>query len=116
MILGRAHWYVVCIVSQSGELKNAVPDLPELVRTAYKNNISAFDLHERMPAHVDIPRIRKGRVGGFFWSVYVDCKVSSSNRYNDTIRFLIVFVHRMMDRIFLCLPTALGQLPFFFVS
>jgi hypothetical protein len=43
----------------------------------YKNNITAFDLRERMPYHVDIPRMRKGRVGGFFWSVYVGCKVSA---------------------------------------
>ncbi|KAJ1311020.1 hypothetical protein OPQ81_009526 [Rhizoctonia solani] len=66
-------------------------DLPELVRVVYKNNISAFDLHERMPAHVDIPRIRKGRVGGFFWSVYVGCKddgpdfLVPTNRVRDTL-------------------------------
>ena len=42
-------------------------DLPILVRGAYRNNISAFDLRETMPGHVDIPRLRKGKVGGFFW-------------------------------------------------
>lgn len=26
-----------------------------------------------MPAEVDIPRLRKGHVGGFFWSVFVEC-------------------------------------------
>ncbi|EUC65379.1 membrane dipeptidase [Rhizoctonia solani AG-3 Rhs1AP] len=66
-------------------------DLPELVRVVYKNNITAFDLHERMPAHVDIPRIRKGHVGGFFWSVYVPCKddgpdfLVPTNRVRDTL-------------------------------
>jgi len=30
-----------------------------------------------MPGHVDIPRLRKGRVGGFFWSVYADCPASA---------------------------------------
>ena len=39
----------------------------------YANNVTAIDLESKMPAHVDIPRLRKGRVGGFFWSVYVDC-------------------------------------------
>ncbi|KAF8909857.1 hypothetical protein CPB85DRAFT_707184 [Mucidula mucida] len=48
-------------------------DLPILVRELYANNISAFDLASPMPAHVDIPRLREGRVGGFFWSVYVGC-------------------------------------------
>ncbi|KAG8961591.1 hypothetical protein FRC03_005185 [Tulasnella sp. 419] len=48
-------------------------DLPEAARWYYHNNISAFDLHEKTFGHVDIPRLRKGRVGGFFWSVYVQC-------------------------------------------
>lgn len=43
------------------------PDLPELVRVRYANNVSAFDLNGPMPGHVDIPRLRKGGVGGFFW-------------------------------------------------
>lgn len=42
-------------------------DLPELVRVFYANNVSAFNLNEPMLGHVDIPRLRKGRVGGFFW-------------------------------------------------
>jgi hypothetical protein len=33
----------------------------------YANNVSAVDLEERIPAHVDIPRLRQGKVGGFFW-------------------------------------------------
>ncbi|EPQ57639.1 hypothetical protein GLOTRDRAFT_38729 [Gloeophyllum trabeum ATCC 11539] len=48
-------------------------DLPELVRMVYANNVSAVDLEHEMPGHVDIPRLRKGRVGGFFWSVYTAC-------------------------------------------
>ncbi|TCD62475.1 hypothetical protein EIP91_006823 [Steccherinum ochraceum] len=48
-------------------------DLPILVRERYANNASAFDLEKEMPAHVDIPRLRKGQVGGFFWSTFVEC-------------------------------------------
>ncbi|KIK68933.1 hypothetical protein GYMLUDRAFT_34948 [Collybiopsis luxurians FD-317 M1] len=48
-------------------------DLPELTRRRYANNVSAIDLNSEMPAHVDIPRLRKGKVGGFFWSTYVSC-------------------------------------------
>ncbi len=33
----------------------------------YANNISAIDLESTMPGHVDIPRLRQGKVGGFFW-------------------------------------------------
>ncbi|KZT24195.1 hypothetical protein NEOLEDRAFT_1179448 [Neolentinus lepideus HHB14362 ss-1] len=48
-------------------------DLPDLVREFYANNVSAVDLASKMPQHVDIPRLREGRVGGFFWSVYAGC-------------------------------------------
>ncbi|TFK53905.1 hypothetical protein OE88DRAFT_1129777 [Heliocybe sulcata] len=48
-------------------------DLPDLVREFYRNNVSAVDLAARMPGHVDIPRLREGRVGGVFWSVYAGC-------------------------------------------
>ncbi|KZT08456.1 uncharacterized protein LAESUDRAFT_649280 [Laetiporus sulphureus 93-53] len=48
-------------------------DLPEFARSVYGNNISAFDLHQPTLGHVDIPRLREGQVGGFFWSVYAAC-------------------------------------------
>ncbi|KAF8761541.1 metallo-dependent hydrolases superfamily Peptidase M19 family [Rhizoctonia solani] len=43
-------------------------DLPELVRVVYKNNITAFDLRERMPAHVDILVFVKAE-----WWVLLEC-------------------------------------------
>ncbi|KAF8995477.1 membrane dipeptidase-domain-containing protein [Cyathus striatus] len=48
-------------------------DLPILVRYYYSNNVSQIDLNSEMPAHVDIPRLKEGKVGGFFWSTYVSC-------------------------------------------
>lgn len=48
-------------------------DLPFEVREVFANNLTAFNLNKRMPGHVDIPRLREGKVGGFFWSVYVPC-------------------------------------------
>ncbi|TFK92082.1 hypothetical protein K466DRAFT_481304 [Polyporus arcularius HHB13444] len=53
-------------------------DLPILVRSAFANNISAVDLEKPFAGHVDIPRLRKGKVGGFFWSVYTDCPDAGS--------------------------------------
>ncbi|EMD37258.1 hypothetical protein CERSUDRAFT_83014 [Gelatoporia subvermispora B] len=52
-------------------------DLPILVRSLYHNNLSAFDLNHPIPGHVDIPRLREGKVGGFFWSTYVGCPQAS---------------------------------------
>ncbi|KAM5531048.1 hypothetical protein V8D89_015268 [Ganoderma adspersum] len=69
-------------------------DLPILVRFAYKNNVSAVDLTKPFDGHVDIPRLREGKVGGFFWSVYVDCPTKQeesddflkpTNRVRDTL-------------------------------
>ncbi|KAG7090950.1 hypothetical protein E1B28_010020 [Marasmius oreades] len=69
-------------------------DLPILARTRYANNVSEIDLENTMPEHVDIPRLRKGKVGGFFWSVYVPCAqpeqegedfVKASWRVRDTL-------------------------------
>ncbi|TEB37470.1 hypothetical protein FA13DRAFT_1752243 [Coprinellus micaceus] len=64
-------------------------DLPILVRGLYRNNVSAVDLAHTMPAHVDIPRLRKGKVGGFFWSTYVQCpnpKLTGEDFLNATWR------------------------------
>jgi len=58
---------------QSAPVIDGHIDLPILVREYYGNNASAFDLKSPMIGHVDIPRLREGRVGGFFWSVYVGC-------------------------------------------
>ncbi|KAG8897913.1 hypothetical protein FRB99_007794 [Tulasnella sp. 403] len=47
-------------------------DLPIYIRGKFRNNVTAVDLDEQA-GHVDIPRLRQGRVGGFFWSVYTSC-------------------------------------------
>jgi hypothetical protein len=47
-----------------------LPDLPELARMVYGNNVSAIDLNKPTPGDVDIPRLNKGHVGGFFWYDY----------------------------------------------
>lgn len=56
-------------------------DVPEALRGRYRNVIAGFDFDDssRAPSaddgplgmHTDLPRLRKGRVGGQFWSVYV---------------------------------------------
>ncbi|KAG6812549.1 hypothetical protein H0H92_002318 [Tricholoma furcatifolium] len=51
----------------------SLQDLPYLTRIKLANNASAIDLTSSMPGHVDIARLKQGRVGGFFWSVYMEC-------------------------------------------
>jgi hypothetical protein len=54
-------------------------DLPYLARLKYANNASAIDLTKEIPGRVDIPRLRKGKVGGFFWYVYLFSRVLLSD-------------------------------------
>jgi membrane dipeptidase len=51
-------------------------DLPWEIRDSHGNNLDAIDLNRDTrqltpPLHTDIPRLRRGGVGGQFWSVYV---------------------------------------------
>ncbi|KAJ6495642.1 renal dipeptidase family, partial [Mycena vitilis] len=56
-------------------------DLPILLRGLVSNNVSAVDLTKEFVGHVDIPRLRAGKVGGFFWSVYVGCPAEEGNDF-----------------------------------
>lgn len=51
-------------------------DLPILARAYYRNQVHEIDLDKPMRGQVDIPRLRKGKVGGFAHSVYIMCPVS----------------------------------------
>ena len=48
-------------------------DLPWAVRQyeAAPHSVVAYDLRTRTPGHTDIERLRRGRVGAQFWSVYI---------------------------------------------
>jgi len=48
-------------------------DLAWVIRNAPKapGDVEAYDLRRRTPGDTDLARLREGRVGGQFWSVYV---------------------------------------------
>ncbi|KAI9737836.1 MAG: hypothetical protein M1834_009205 [Cirrosporium novae-zelandiae] len=50
-------------------------DLPYLTRLELKNKIydRRFTFREGLACHTDLKRMKDGRVGGQFWSVYVEC-------------------------------------------
>ena len=60
-------------------------DVPEALRDRYRNVIASFDFNDSSKApsadggpvgmHTDLPRLRKGRVGAQFWSVYVSANL-----------------------------------------
>lgn len=59
-------------------------DLAILIRWLYHNNIYNTSFTEPfeqggLKNHVDIPRLKKGKVGGAFWSAYVGCPANGSD-------------------------------------
>ena len=66
--IGIAVLPFTCKVNSTNAIQTK--DLPIMVRFEYANNASAVKLDSQMPSHVDIPRLRQGQVGGFFWSAF----------------------------------------------
>jgi membrane dipeptidase len=59
-------------------------DLAILIRFLYGNriygsNFTELFVHGTLPGHVDLPRLKAGKVGGSFWSVYVGCPTDGAN-------------------------------------
>ncbi|QRV91250.1 Membrane dipeptidase (Peptidase family M19) [Ceratobasidium sp. AG-Ba] len=79
------------ILRKTPLIVSGVTDLPYMVRLLHRNNLSEINLEGATDGQVDIPRLRDGRVGGFFWSVYVDCADSGpdfmkpADRVRDTL-------------------------------
>ena len=51
-------------------------DLPYLIRVELYGKIydGSLNLNDKLLGHTDVQRMRKGQMGGQFWSVYVDCE------------------------------------------
>ncbi|WVQ71085.1 hypothetical protein IAR50_000610 [Cryptococcus sp. DSM 104548] len=56
-------------------------DLPELARSAFGNDLDKFDLHKPTVGHVDIPRLREGQLGAFFWSIFTECRTTNGEDF-----------------------------------
>jgi len=61
------------------------------------SSIDFYDTSDQYPAmHTDIQRLRRGRVGGQFWSVYVSATLPESEAVQQTLE-QIDFVHRLIN-------------------
>jgi membrane dipeptidase len=51
-------------------------DLPHLIRIELYGKMydGNFDANDKLLGHTDIQRMRKGQMGGQFWSVFVECE------------------------------------------
>ena len=82
-------------------------DLPWELRERYKGSVGAVDLRSDLshalgpkgeaPLMTDIPRLRAGRVGGQFWSVWVPVEVKSFEAVQMTLEQIDI-VKRMAAR------------------
>jgi membrane dipeptidase len=77
-------------------------DVPEQLRDRVKDRLGRLDLASDTstldpPMHTDIPRLRKGHVGGQFWSVYVPTSPKGSEAVQAVFEQIDV-VHRMAAR------------------
>ncbi len=73
-------------------------DLPWAHRSAFAGDLDRADPAGHLPRlHTDIPRLRRGGVGGQFWSVYVPAELEGPSAVLATLE-QIDFVHRMVAR------------------
>lgn len=76
-------------------------DLPYQYEKRVKNHMAQIDIRVDQSAlapalHTDIPRLRKGLVGGQFWSVYVPSTLTGTEGVQATLAQIDV-VHRMIE-------------------
>jgi membrane dipeptidase len=77
-------------------------DLPWEIRDTHGNDLDAVDLNSdtrtlSSPLHTDIPRLRQGRVGAQFWSVYVPASLKGLAA-TQAVREQIDLTRRMIAR------------------
>ena len=75
-------------------------DLPEQIHDNYGGDLSRVDLAAdtrtlATPLHTDIPRMRQGRVGAQFWSVYVPAEIQGAASA-EAVRVQIDLVRQMV--------------------
>ena len=77
-------------------------DLPWEIKSAHNNDLAAVNLNADTrqltpPLHTDIPRLRQGRLGAQFWSVYVPAALKGADALRATFEQMDL-TRRMIDR------------------
>ncbi|MEQ8743326.1 dipeptidase [Parasphingorhabdus sp.] len=96
-------------VAQTVLAKNPVidghNDSPEQIAERFDSDFTKFDFRNTIPTmgtgsepmHTDLSRLRKGRVGGQFWSVWVDPELPEFEAVQRVIEQIDI-VHRFVDQ------------------
>ncbi|KAJ5982882.1 Peptidase M19 renal dipeptidase [Penicillium waksmanii] len=94
-------------------------DFPILIRERYHNhiygpNFTESFIHGNLSGHVDLPRLRRGYVGGTFWSVFVPCPADgtdfSDENYAPSVRQTVEQVD-LMARVQKAFPEIFSRPP-----
>ncbi len=82
-------------------------DVPEQLRDRFRNMLAEFDFNDTVDVppngwseggmHTDIPRLREGRVGAQFWSVYVSADLEDADATVAVLEQIDV-MKRIIDR------------------
>lgn len=95
-------------IDQAKQILKEVPlidghnDVPWQYRRRVDNHLDSIDLAQSTkeldpPMHTDLARLREGRVGGQFWSVFIPSSITGEEAVQTTME-QIDFVYRMTDR------------------
>jgi hypothetical protein len=63
-------------------------DLPMMLRDRWHNQIydkEKFDFRNGLSTETDLLKLQRGKLGGQFWSVYVQCKPENTNWNEDEV-------------------------------
>lgn len=92
--LRRAH-----ALLKSTPLVDGHNDLPWVIRIDAKapRDVEAYDLRQRTTGDTDLQRLREGRVGAQFWSVYIPGEIKAEG-YAKTQLEQIDIAHRVIER------------------
>ncbi|KAF2259668.1 renal dipeptidase [Lojkania enalia] len=77
-------------------------DFPIWIRAFYQNHIyqQNFTQESELFGQVDFPRLREGRIGGQFWSVYVECPKDSGKYTDDVYREIVHDTLQQIDIVY----------------
>ncbi|MCC5940079.1 MAG: dipeptidase [Balneolaceae bacterium] len=94
-------------LEQAIEILESVPlfdghnDVPWQYRNRVDYKFSELDFYDTThldnPMHTDIPRLREGRVGAQWWSVYVSANIPENEAVKQTME-QIDFVHQLVEK------------------
>src|SRR5947207_12635584 len=108
LLAASAHSQTDAVSSRIDRILREVPlidghnDLPYQYEERAKDHLAQIDIGQDQskltpPLHTDIARLRQGRIGGQFWSVYVPATLKGADAVRAVLQQIDV-VHRLDER------------------